>query len=58
VTKKTTEQRLDNLERNQEVTIKLLQLILLELGIRKDITEVAKELEARNGSDPPASVGA
>lgn len=49
--------QLANIERNQELTMKMVRLILEELGLRKAIQQLDKEMEARNGSDAPPAVG-
>lgn len=43
------------IERQQELTIRALQLIMEELGIRAKLVEIAEMLETRNGSDAPVS---
>lgn len=49
--------RLENIERNQAVTMKMVRLILQELGIRKELHELDEEVEENNGSSSSAPVG-
>lgn len=51
------DKRLEQIERNQELTMRMVQLILGELGLRKQIKELAEEMETGNGSNAPPPVG-
>ena len=46
--------RLGHIEKNQEMTMKMVRLILEDLGLRKQISILETEMEAGNGSIPPA----
>lgn len=42
--------------KNQELTMKMVRLILEELGLRKAITRLEEEMEEGHGSLAPASL--
>lgn len=50
-------ERLANIERNQDLMMRMVRLMLTESGLRKEIIALDKEMEADNGSVPPDALG-
>lgn len=48
---------LRRVELQNKLHYRALQLIFQELGIRKELHEIAKEMEETNGSDAPPAMG-
>ncbi len=48
--------RLQDVQANQQLTMKMIRLILQELGLRKEIANLDAEMEASNGSLAPVSM--
>jgi len=55
--KRSTDERLDSIEANQGLQAEALRLIMVALGIREKLEDIAKKMDARNGAPASSRLG-